>query len=164
VEEIRFRLHPKQLEVLTSQANEQLFGGGSGGGKSFLARAAAIVFSLQIPGLQSYLFRRTYPELQSTHFAGPSSFPMLLAPLTDRRLCEIVSHEIRFSNGSRISLNHCQNEQDRFRYQGSEIHFLQLDEASHFTFEIYSYLRTRCRLGNLQIRPRALVPQKNVRG
>src|SRR5260370_13517309 len=28
VEEIRFRLHPKQLEVLTSQANEQLFGGG----------------------------------------------------------------------------------------------------------------------------------------
>jgi hypothetical protein len=151
VEEIRFRLHPKQLEVLTSQANEQLFGGGSGGGKSFLARAAAIVFSLQIPGLQSYLFRRTYPELQSTHFAGPSSFPMLLAPLTDRRLCEIVSHEIRFSNGSRISLNHCQNERDRFRYQGSEIHFLQLDEASHFTFEIYSYLRTRCRLGNLQI-------------
>jgi hypothetical protein len=78
---IRFRLHPRQLEVLQSPANEQLYGGGAGSGKSALARFAAIIFSLQIPGLQSYLFRRTYPELIATHFEGPSSFYALLAPL-----------------------------------------------------------------------------------
>jgi hypothetical protein len=151
VDEIRFKLHPRQLHVLQSPANEQLYGGGAGSGKSALARFAAIIFSLQIPGLQSYLFRRTYPELQATHFEGPSSFHVLLAPLVDRSKCEITAAGVRFSNGSRISCNHCQNENDRFKYQGCEIHFLQIDEAGHFPHSIYSYLRSRVRLGNLPI-------------
>src|ERR1700751_6155183 len=76
---------------------------------------------------------------------------MLLAPLASRGLCELVSQEIRFSNGSRISLNHCQLEKDKYRYQGAEIHCLIVDEAGHFPYSIYSYLRSRVRLGNLPI-------------
>lgn len=45
----------------------------------------------------------------------------------------------------------CQNENDRYKYQGCEIHFLQIDEAGHFPHSIYSYLRSRVRLGNLPI-------------
>ena len=151
MDEIRFKLHPRQIQVLKSPASEQLYGGGAGSGKSALARFAAIIFSLQIPGLQSYLFRRTYPELQATHFEGPSSFHVLLAPLVERGKCEITAAGVRFSNGSRISCNHCQNENDRYKYQGCEIHFLQIDEAGHFPHSIYSYLRSRVRLGNLPI-------------
>ena len=56
---VHIRLHPKQALVLKSLANEILFGGAAG----VLVRAAAIGYCTAIPGLQAYLFRRTYPEL-----------------------------------------------------------------------------------------------------
>lgn len=150
---ISIRLHPKQSLVLKSLANEILFGGAAGPGKSFLARAAAILYCTQIPGLQVYLFRRTFPELMSTHMEGPGSFRVLLAKAVDMGAAAIVKNEIRFSNGSRISMNHCQYETDKYRFQGAEMHMLAIDELTHFPRSVYTYLRTRCRLGNLAVPP-----------
>ena len=76
---VHIRLHPKQALVLKSPANEILFGGAAGPGKSFLVRAAAIAYCTAIPRFQAYLFRRTYPELWQTHMEGPGSFRVLLA-------------------------------------------------------------------------------------
>ena len=148
---IRFRLHPKQALVLRSPANEILFGGAAGPGKSYLARAAAILYCAEIPGLQAYLFRRTYPELLQTHMEGPGSFRIMLAEAVNAGQVSIVKNEIRFANGSRISLNHCQYETDVFRFQGAEIQLLEIDELTHFPKKVYTYLRTRCRLGTLSI-------------
>lgn len=59
---------------------------------------------------------------------------------------EIIEDEIRFPNGSKIYLCHCKDEKDRFKYQGSEIHVLLIDELTHFTEVIYRFLRSRVRM------------------
>lgn len=146
-------LQPKQTLVFQSKANEILYGGGAGSGKSHLLRIAAIGYSIAIPGLQTYLFRRTSPDLVLNHMSGPSAFPAILSEWVDSKHVNInyTKNEIRFWNGSTIHLCHCQHEKDKFSYQGAEIHLLMMDELTHFTESIYRYLRGRVRLGGIKI-------------
>lgn len=143
---VEFDLWPKQVVAFTSPATEILYGGAAGPGKSHLMRVAFICWALAIPGLQLYLFRREYRDLLQNHMEGPTGFRAMLAPLTSRGDCEIVALEIRFSNGSRINLCHCQHEKDVFGYQGAEIHVLGLEEATQFTEFQVRYLRSRVRI------------------
>lgn len=146
-------LHDRQSDALRSPATEILYGGAAGGGKSHLLRAAALVWSLKIPGLQTYLFRRVGSDLIKNHMQGPQGFPALLAPWTDAGLARIrhTRNSIDFANGSRISLCHCQHEKDMYKYQGAEMHLLLVDELTHFTREMYVYLRGRVRLSGLAL-------------
>lgn len=142
---IDFPLHPKQWTAFTSKATEILYGGAAGSAKSHLIRVAAIMWALFIPGLQVYIFRRTYDDLVKNHMEGPTGFHALLASWLGKWI-EIVENEIRFNNGSKIYLCHCQHEKDRFKYQGAEIHVLLIDELTHFTEIIYRFLRSRVRM------------------
>ena len=71
--------YPKQTIVLQSVATEIFYGGSLGAGKSWLLRALSIYYALAIPQLQVFIFRRTFPELISTHMSGQSSYPELVA-------------------------------------------------------------------------------------
>lgn len=122
---------------------------------SHLLRVAAIAWCQMIPGLQVALFRRTFPDLNANHMEGPTSFPALLAPLMATGAVRIVQGEILWSNGSRISLCHCQHDKDRFKYQGQEFHVLLIDELTHFSETIYNFLRARVRMTGLNV-PRHL--------
>ncbi len=143
---IRIALHPKQWAAFLSDATEILYGGAAGGGKSHLMRQAAIAWCSEIPGLQVYLFRRIRDDLVKNHMEGPKGFRALLAGWVDCGFVTIVEDEIRFWNGSKIYLCHCKDEKDRFKYQGSEIHVLLVDELTHFTDVIYRFLRNRVRM------------------
>lgn len=146
---MRLELHPKQSLAFQSDATEILYGGAAGGGKSHLMRVCAIAWAVDIPGIQIYLFRRTYPDLWKNHMEGPSSFPALLAEWVASGFVKLnlSDGQVIFSNGSKIHLCHCQNEKDVFKYQGAEIHALLIDELTHFSEPIYRFLRGRCRLG-----------------
>lgn len=148
-----FYLHPKQRVAFISTATELLFGGAAGPGKSHLLRVAAILWSLEIPGLQVYIFRRTFPDLMKNHMEGPGSFPVLLADLIEKKRARINYAEsyIAFNNRSKIFLCHCQYEQDVYKYKGAEIHVLMPDELTSFTETIYRFLRGRVRLGGLKV-------------
>jgi len=144
-------LQPKQKAAINSPARETLYGGAAGGGKSWLLRAASILWSLQVPKLQTYLFRRTWPELEYNHLQGSGSFRDMLGPIMSSGHAKIVGKQVRFSNGSRINLCHLANVNDLTKYQGAEIHVLLLDEATHFTEAEYRYLRARMRIGTLEV-------------
>lgn len=144
-------LHPKQMLALTSSANEILYGGAAAGGKSHYIRAASIIWALQVAGLQIYIFRRHHNDLTLNHMSGPTSFPVLLADLVASRYVRIVKGRIFFGNGSTIHLCHCQHEQDVYKYYGAEMHVLILDEATHFSEKMFRQLRSRVRLGSLEL-------------
>lgn len=153
IPEIKIDLFPQQSLALQCPAEEVCYGGAAGGGKSHLIRSAMIAWAEAVPGLQLFLFRRLYPDLVRNHMEGPSSFPALLAPAVNAGQTQIVKGEIRFSNGSMIHLRHLQHEKDVYSYQGTEIHVLVFDEATHFSEAAYRYLRGRCRMVGIKVPP-----------
>lgn len=148
---LNLHLHPKQWVAFETPATEVLYGGAAGGGKSHLMRIAAIVWCAAIPGLQVYLFRRVYDDLIKNHMEGPKGFRALLAPWVANGWCRIVEDEIRFWNGAKIYLCHCEHEKHIYKYQGAEIHVLIIDELTHFTEPMYRFLRNRVRMVGLNL-------------
>lgn len=152
---MQLALHPKQSQVFQSPARQILFGGSAGPGKSHLLRVAAIAWAYAIPGLQVYLFRRTFPDLYKNHMEGPTSFPLLLAPWIAEGFVKInyAQHQITFAHNAKIHLAHMQYEHDTDKIQGAEIHCALLDELTHFTKAQYSFIRSRVRMAGLDIPP-----------
>ncbi len=150
-----FELHPKQSIALSTDATEVGYGGAAGGGKSHLGRVSASYYSYLIPGLQTYLFRRTNNELVKNHMMGPTGFPALLTEWEQGGFIEIIKNEIRFANGpgkdpfklgSKIFLCHCQHEKDVFSWLGPEMHYLIIEQAEQFTPFMIKMLRGRNRI------------------
>lgn len=160
-----FELWPKQLEAFNSSATEILYGGAAGPGKSHLLRVAALVWAMMIPGLQIYLFRRHYRDLIQGHMEGPTGFKSMLAEAETEKKVQIVELEIRFQNGprgsfeggSRISLNHCQYEQDILNYKTIEFHVLLIEEATEFSEFMIRFARSRVRMPQEML---ARIPQE----
>ncbi len=153
--ELVLGLHAKQAAALASEADEVLYGGAAGGGKSHLMRVAAIAWCWAVPGLQVYLFRREFPDLYKNHMDGAGSFPALLAGWAKSGYVAInrSQHAINFGNGAKIHLCHAKHERDVFGYQGAEIHVLMIDELTQWTRPMYAFLRGRLRLGGLKVPP-----------
>src|SRR5512137_2235859 len=130
----KYTPHPKQSLLHTINANEVLYGGAAGPGKSHALRHEGYDWCLRIPGIQVYLFRRTFPELEKNHvIPSLSEF--------DPAVCKWNSQDSRwdFFNGSKFHFCHCQYEKNVFLYQGAEIDLLLLDELTTFTEFIYDY-------------------------
>lgn len=148
-----FKLYAKQQRALVSPANEILYGGAAGGGKSYLARVASIVYSLEVPGLITYLFRRTFKEVLANHVYTPGGYLEMLRKLIEDGDCVFSKSDYSFAfyNGSRIQLAHSQYESDIYTHQGAQIGFLIIDEATHFTPSMVRFIRSRVRLGSMKV-------------
>ena len=150
---IEINLHDRQAEAYFSLANEILYGGAAGGGKSHLMRCLSIVLAMNVPKIQIYLFRRHYADLFKNHLEGAGSYYELLGPLIETGQAVILEskNQIQFWNGSKIHLCHLQRAKDLTKYQGAEIHILLMDELTHFHEHEYRYLRGRVRIGGLEV-------------
>jgi len=137
---INYQPTEKQKLFHASNANEILFGGAAGGGKTKAIIMDALFRCLRSPGTTACIFRRTFRELEDTDVKeAMASYPEGLAKYNAGR------HEFQLVNGSKILFRHCENEADRFKYSGIEIQFLYFDELTSFEQTIYDFIKTRLR-------------------
>ena len=137
---INYQPTPKQAMFHASKANEILYGGAAGGGKTKALIMDALFRCLKNSGTTAAIFRRSYRELEDTDIKeAQASYPEGLATYNAGR------HEFNLINGSKILFRHCENEADRFKYSGIEIQFLYFDELTSFEQVIYDFIKTRLR-------------------
>lgn len=137
---IHYQPTAKQAAFHASNANEILYGGAAGGGKTKALVMDALFRTLKWPGTTAAIFRRTYQELEDTDIKeAKASYPGRLASYNAGR------HEFNIVNGSKILFRHCEHEADKFNYSGIEIQFLYFDELTSFEQGIYDFLKTRLR-------------------
>lgn len=137
----------RQTVFHTTVADEKLYGGAAGGGKTAAIVAETGTLALEYPGIPVNLFRRTIPELMGTIF--PEIQKQFGAYI---RAGHMVWHGQRrrfeLSNGSAIILNYLDNDNDIYRYQGSEMPIIGIDELTQFPQAWIEYLITRNRTDN----------------
>lgn len=140
---MELELTPRQWAFVNAKADEVLFGGAAGGGKSYGQLADALLFALQYPGSRQLLLRRTYPELEKSLVRG-------MLELYPRSLFSYKKseHTGKFCNGSIIDLGYCDHENDVYKYQSAEYDVIRFDELTHFTEQMYVYLISRLRGAN----------------
>ncbi len=131
---------PKQKQFMDSTADEVLFGGAAGGGKSYAQVIDALVYAVKYPGSKQLILRRTYPELDKSIIRTT----LALYPKSIYRYIS-SSHTGQFVNGSIIDFGYCDSETDIYRYQSAEFDVIRFDELTHFTREMYIYLISRLR-------------------
>jgi hypothetical protein len=128
-------------------ADEKLYGGAAGGGKTAAIVAEGGTLALEYPGIPINLFRRTIPELKATiipeiqkQFGAYIRAGHMIWHGQDRKYV--------LSNGSSIILNYLDNDNDIYRYQGAEMPIIGVDELTQFPQAWIEYLRTRNRTSN----------------
>ena len=137
---IEYEPTKKQRMFHASKADEVLFGGAAGGGKSKAIVMDALFRCLKYPKTHAFIFRRTYGELEDTIIKeAKESYPAGLYKYNGAR------HEMALENGSVIHFRHCAMQSDMYNYKGAEIQWLYFDELTSFEFEIYDFLKTRLR-------------------
>lgn len=139
-EKLYMELTKTQKAFMDADADEVLFGGAAGGGKSYGQLVDALVYALKYPKSRQLILRRTFPELEHS---------MILTSLGfyPRSVCRYLatSRKWIFLNESLIEFGFCATRADTLRYQGAEYDVVRFDELTHFTEEQYTYLLSRIR-------------------
>lgn len=131
---------PRQALLHNTTANQILYGGQAGGGKSHALRWDAIDFCINCPGLNAVLFRRTMPQLERNHVAEIRKLPKALGEYNETKKV------FNFINGSSIVFKHLEHENDVDDIQGWEIHWAGVDEAGQCTEYQLEYIKSRIRI------------------
>lgn len=140
---MQLEITPKQSRFISADADEVLFGGAAGGGKSYGQIADALIYAIKYPGSKQLILRRTYPELDKSIIRQSLAvYPKEIFKYSSS------SHTGIFSNGSIIDYGYCDSENDVYRYQSAEFDVIRFDELTHFTKDMYIYLISRLRGAN----------------
>lgn len=140
---LQLQITRRQQAFLQAKADEVLFGGAAGGGKSYGQLIDAMLYALRYPGSKQLILRRTFPDLER-------SLVLVSLALYPKEVYKYnaSTHRGQWKNGSTIEFGYCDNEKDVYRYQGAEYDTIRFDELTHFTETQYLYLISRLRGAN----------------
>lgn len=133
----------KQNDFIKAQANEVLFGGAAGGGKSYGQLIDALLYALKYPKSKQLILRRSYPELEKSLIrVSLDLYPNKAYKYNTTNRCGT------FVNGSKIDFGYCDSINDVYKYQSAEYDVIRFDELTHFEEEVYVYIMSRLRGAN----------------
>lgn len=137
---------PKQSAfLLMNNTKEILYGGSAGGGKSVAQLMAALQF-VDVPGYSAFLFRKTYadPSLPGALIDMSKSWLMPFVEAKEVKWSEKDKQYI-FPSGATLNFGYLESANDCYRYQGSEMQYIGMDEVTHIDPFNYRYLFSRLR-------------------
>ena len=133
----------KQQKFIDSTADETLYGGAAGGGKSYGQLVDALLYALKYTGSKQLILRNTFPELQrSLILVSVTMYPVSICSYNQS------AHMWRFKNGSTIEFGYLETDKDVQKYQSAEYDVIRFDELTHFTEFQYTYMISRIRGAN----------------
>ncbi len=142
---IDYEAHPRQAAAHTTYADELLYGGAAGGGKSRFARMEALAFALEVPGSATLILRRSFPDLNR---AGGMIPQLRMEVPKGLGRYDTTSRIWTLKNGSTIELGYLARDPDVTNYQGAEYQLIIIDEVTQQTEFRYTYLLSRLRASN----------------
>lgn len=133
----------KQAAFIRADADEVLYGGAAGGGKSYGQIVDAFLYGLRYPASKQLLLRASFPALER-------SLIMTALEMIPRALYTYKSakHKLYLTNGSLLEFGFLANDTDVTMYQSAEYDVIRFDELTHFTEYQYVYMLSRLRGAN----------------
>ena len=135
----------KQLIAHTCPADEVLYGGAAGGGKSVWIINDAVNAALAIPGIRIVVFRRKFPELTELIDYSRTVVPEDAAVFNQNAKIWRFHQKAKDGRQSVIQFSHLQHDEDVYAHQGLQWDRIYFDEETHFTHQQRMYLRSRNR-------------------
>jgi hypothetical protein len=130
--------------ALPDENLDVLYGGAGGGSKSTGMFAYAVRASVNFPGLQTFWFRNSFPELNQSvlRLLARYGYVKKLGARWDGS-----KYELRFPGGSILTFAHAKNLQEAAALSSAEINLLILDERTTIHPDVVDFLYTRVRSG-----------------
>lgn len=143
--------NPAQERFLASSAQECLFGGAAGGGKSdgLLIDALGLQQNaIMFPDYKGLILRRTFPQLKEIVDRGRVLYPQIMPGAKYHE----QAREFRFPTGARIELGFLESDKDKLQYQGQSFPYIGIDELTQLeSVDTYLYMLSRNRSANPEI-------------
>ena len=133
-------LYDKQRQAVAAPADEVLFGGSLGGGKTEMILKHMVDICCLVPNAKTLVIRRSFPELIEIAGRLKKRIPPQLATYNKS------DHVLRFHhNGAELHLGYLDSEDDATRYQGQEYVKVGFDELTHYDKEWVALVTSRIR-------------------
>lgn len=122
---VSYTPNKKQYQFHACGADEVVYGGAKGGGKSCALVMECLAYCLERSGATAYLFRESYDDLEANIVQEwKSKVPQPLYVYSESK------HIATLKNGSTVRFRYISNDNDAEGYQGRSMDFIGVDELT----------------------------------